>query len=104
MSQGRQAGRGRGQQWSPKPIEGSEMGLGTPPRTTRRSTRIKNREESDGGNKQEAERTRETDNPFEVLSMEEDEESEIGEKENEGEHETEASRPISISPQRLAVK
>jgi hypothetical protein len=104
MSQSRQAGRGRGQQRSPKPIDGRKMDSGIPPRTTRRSTRIKNREESDGRNKQTTERTREADNPFEVLSMEEDEESEIGEKENEGEHETEVSRPINISPRRPAVK
>ena len=88
MSQGRQAGRGRGQQWRLKPIEGSEMELGTPPRPTRRSTRIKTREESDGGNKQEAERTRETANPFEVLSMEEDEEDEEDEEESFEDDET----------------
>ena len=80
MSQFKQAGRGRGEQWSQKSTEGKGIGLETPPRTTRRSTRLKNKEENDSRNKQEEERKSEADNPFAVLHMDEDDESEEGER------------------------
>jgi hypothetical protein len=55
-SQFKQAGRGRGEQRSQKSTEGKGIGLETPPRTTRRSTWLKNKEENDSRNKQEEER------------------------------------------------